>query len=155
MKKGRMAKRRWLQVSPGKLDSHRGQFAESFPLVVAVARKPELTREFRFSQPEKADAYTAELKAQALLAGKAIQPKLSQFDTSWEVRIRQRGYKATIASQLHVHRDIVRRVLAQASVPAPVVPLRPSRVDRYRPFILDDAGQVPDVDGRATVRSSW
>lgn len=51
----------------------------------------------------------------------------------------------TIARQLHVHRDTVRRVLAQAGVPAPVVPLRPSRVDRYRPFILATLAKFPTL----------
>lgn len=64
------------------------------PLVVTVTRKPDLKREFRFDQPEKADEYMAALKAQAALAGKTIEVKLAQLDTSWEVRIRQRGYKA-------------------------------------------------------------
>lgn len=64
------------------------------PLVVTVARKPELKREFRFDQPEKADEYMAALKAQAALAGKTIEVKLSHLNTSWEVRIRQRGFKA-------------------------------------------------------------
>jgi hypothetical protein len=35
----------------------------------------------------------AELKKAAALAGKTIQVKLSQLDTAWEVRIRQRSYK--------------------------------------------------------------
>lgn len=64
------------------------------PLVVTVAQQPKLTREFRFDQPEKADAYMAELKAQAAREGKAIDVTVAQLDTSWEVRIRQRGYKA-------------------------------------------------------------
>jgi transposase len=51
----------------------------------------------------------------------------------------------TIARQLHVHRDTVRRVLAQAGVPAPVLPLRPSRVDRYRPFILQTLAKFPTL----------
>lgn len=51
----------------------------------------------------------------------------------------------TIAAQLHVHRDTVRRVLAQAGVPAAVVPLRPSRVDRYRAFILQTLAKFPTL----------
>ncbi len=51
----------------------------------------------------------------------------------------------TIATQLHVHRDTVRRVLAQAGMPAPVVALRPSRVDRYRPFILETLAKFPTL----------
>jgi len=42
----------------------------------------------------------------------------------------------TIASQLQVHRDTVRRVLGQAGEPQLSSPLRPSRLDPYRPFIL-------------------
>lgn len=63
----------------------------------------------------------------------------------------QRLYQAeqwrvgTIAAQLHVHRDTVRRVLAQAGLPAPVLPLRPSRVDRYRPFILETLAKFPTL----------
>ena len=63
------------------------------PLVVTVARKPALKREFRYDRPEEADAYMAQLKAQADAAGKTLEMKLSQLDTAWEVRIRQRGYK--------------------------------------------------------------
>lgn len=63
------------------------------PLVVTVAHRPKARREFRFDQPEKADEYMAKLKAAAAFDGKTIEVKLSQLDTSWEVRIRQRGYK--------------------------------------------------------------
>ena len=46
----------------------------------------------------------------------------------------------TIARQLHVHRDAVRRVLAGNCAPVPSLPssspLRASRIDPYRPFIL-------------------
>jgi transposase len=49
----------------------------------------------------------------------------------------------TIARQLHVHRDTVRRVLAQAGQPAPASPLRPSRVDPYRAFILETLAKFP------------
>jgi transposase len=67
----------------------------------------------------------------------------------------------TIARQLNVHRDAVRRVLrAHAAVhgaplgladveatqpdPAPT-PLRPSRIDPYRPFILETLGKFPTL----------
>ena len=43
----------------------------------------------------------------------------------------------TIARQLHVHRDAVRRVLGGNSAPVHCSPLRPSRIDPYRPFLLD------------------
>ena len=86
-----MAKQRSLQVSPRTLESHHGQLAEPFPPVVTVAHRPKARREF--DQPEKADEYMAELKAAAASDGKTIEVKLSQLDTSWEVRIRQRGYK--------------------------------------------------------------
>jgi transposase len=51
----------------------------------------------------------------------------------------------TIARQLHVHRDTVRRVLAQAGEPAPASPLRPSRVDPYRAFILQTLDRFPTL----------
>ena len=51
----------------------------------------------------------------------------------------------TIARQLHVHRDTVRRVLAQAGDPAPGSPLRPSRVDPYRAFILHTLAKFPTL----------
>lgn len=41
----------------------------------------------------------------------------------------------TIARQLHVHRDAVRRVLAGNHAPVHASPLRASRIDPYRPFI--------------------
>lgn len=51
----------------------------------------------------------------------------------------------TIARQLHVHRDTVRRVLAQAGESAPSSPLRPSRVDPYRVFILETLKKFPTL----------
>ena len=55
----------------------------------------------------------------------------------------------TIARQLHVHRDAVRRVLAGQPVSegAPVhpSPLRPSRIDPYRPFILATLAKFPTL----------
>ena len=54
----------------------------------------------------------------------------------------------TIARQLHVHRDTVRRVLAASgrSVPSPSPPsLRPSRIDVYRPFILETLTKFPEL----------
>ena len=55
----------------------------------------------------------------------------------------------TIARQLHVHRDAVRRVLgggsvALASLPG-ASPLRPSRIDPYRTFILDTLTRFPSL----------
>ena len=41
----------------------------------------------------------------------------------------------TIARQLHVHRDTVRRVLHEHNAAAPGMPLRRYLVDPYRPFI--------------------
>ena len=47
----------------------------------------------------------------------------------------------TIARQLHVHRDVVRRVIAADIVPVPFLPspspLRSSRIDPYRAFLLE------------------
>jgi transposase len=63
----------------------------------------------------------------------------------------------TIARQLHVHRDTVRRVLAvhaqavadsaPSSTPAntPPTALRPSRIDPYRPFILATLAKFPEL----------
>ena len=43
----------------------------------------------------------------------------------------------TIASQLHLHRDTVQRVLAQPCLMRAQPPLRPSQVDAYLPFMLE------------------
>ena len=51
----------------------------------------------------------------------------------------------TIARQLHVHRDTVRRVLALNGAPVPSSPLRPSRIDVYRPFILETLAKFPTL----------
>ena len=56
----------------------------------------------------------------------------------------------TIARQLHVHHDVVRRVLAGNSAPQhtshpPTTPLRPSRIDPYRPFILATLAKFPTL----------
>ena len=51
----------------------------------------------------------------------------------------------TIARQLHVHRDVVRRVLAGNSAPVHTSPLRPSRIDPYRPFILATLAKFPTL----------
>jgi transposase len=55
----------------------------------------------------------------------------------------------TIARQLHVHRDAVRRVLAGNCAPVPSLPssspLRPSRIDPYRPFILATLAKFPTL----------
>ena len=51
----------------------------------------------------------------------------------------------TIARQLHVHRDTVRRVLALNGAPVQSSPLRPSRVDPYRPFILQTLARFPTL----------
>jgi len=50
----------------------------------------------------------------------------------------------TIAEQLGVHHDVVRRVLKQDSVPQ-AVPQRPSRIDAYLPFILETLRRYPRV----------
>lgn len=51
----------------------------------------------------------------------------------------------TIARQLHVHRDAVRRVLAEHGAPAHTAPLRPSRIDPYRPFIVATLEKFPTL----------
>ncbi|MBF8179144.1 IS21 family transposase [Herminiimonas contaminans] len=50
----------------------------------------------------------------------------------------------TIARQLHVHRDTVRRVLAQAGLPR-LGPARRSMVDPYLPFILQTLEKFPTL----------
>ncbi len=51
----------------------------------------------------------------------------------------------TIARQLHVHRDAVRRVLAGKLSPVHPSPLRASRIDPYRPFILATLAKYPTL----------
>jgi transposase len=51
----------------------------------------------------------------------------------------------TIARQLHVHRDVVHRVLAGNCAPVHPSPLRPSRIDAYRPFILATLTKYPTL----------
>jgi len=51
----------------------------------------------------------------------------------------------TIARQLHVHRDAVRRVLGGNCAPVHTSPLRPSRIDAYRPFILATLDKFPTL----------
>lgn len=51
----------------------------------------------------------------------------------------------TIARQLHVHRDAVQRVLAGNCAPVHISPLRPSRIDPYRPFILATLDKFPTL----------
>ena len=57
----------------------------------------------------------------------------------------ERWRVGTIARQLQVHHASVRRVLAQAGVPAAPAPLRPSRIDPYRPFILQTLAKYPTL----------
>ena len=49
----------------------------------------------------------------------------------------------TIASQLHLHRDSVARVLAQAGLPTLALVRRPSAIDPYLPFIRETLTQFP------------
>lgn len=49
----------------------------------------------------------------------------------------------TIARQLHLHRDSVARVLAQAGLPAIKQIHRPSAIDPYLPFVLETLAQFP------------
>jgi transposase len=51
----------------------------------------------------------------------------------------------TIAQQLHVHRDTVRRELAACGSPVPPSALRPSRIDAYRPFIMETLIKFPTL----------
>jgi transposase len=57
----------------------------------------------------------------------------------------ERWRVGTIARQLHVHRDTVRRVLREHNVAAPGVPLRRYLVDPYRSFILQTLQQYPTL----------
>jgi transposase len=57
----------------------------------------------------------------------------------------QKWRVGTIARQLHVHRDAVRRVLAGNCAPVHTSPLRPSRIDPYRPFILATLAKFPTL----------
>lgn len=57
----------------------------------------------------------------------------------------ERWRVGTIARQLRVHRDTVRRMLPQAGDPAPASPLRPSRVDPCRAFILQTLERFPPL----------
>jgi transposase len=54
----------------------------------------------------------------------------------------------TIATQLRVHHETVRRVLAQAGVPVPVRASRPSLIEPYRAFLVDTLTKYPTI--RAT-----
>jgi transposase len=51
----------------------------------------------------------------------------------------------TIATQLHVHHSVVRRVLEQAGLPRTGPPPRPSRVDPYLPFIRQTLEKFPKL----------
>jgi len=51
----------------------------------------------------------------------------------------------TIARQLHVHHDVVRRVLAQAGLPCTDGPPRRSKIDPYLPFIQQTLQSFPTL----------
>ena len=51
---------------------------------------------------------------------------------------------ATIAGHLHVHHDVVTRVLTTAGAP-PARPQRPARIDAYLPFILESLRRYPGL----------
>ncbi|GAB4035740.1 MAG: hypothetical protein Fur0014_01750 [Rubrivivax sp.] len=57
----------------------------------------------------------------------------------------ERWRVGTIARQLHVHHGTVRRVLAHAGEPPQTAPLRPSRIDPYRAFILQTLHSYPSL----------
>ena len=57
----------------------------------------------------------------------------------------ERWRVGTIARQLHVHRDTVRRVLREREVVPPGTPLRPSLVDPYRSFIRETLEKYPTL----------
>jgi transposase len=84
----------------------------------------------------------------------AIAPELrAQILRLYQVELWRVG---TIASQLHLHRDTVQRVIAQACVMRPEQPLRPSQIDAYLPFIRDTLAKFPTLTAsrlHAMVRS--
>lgn len=51
----------------------------------------------------------------------------------------------TIARQLHVHHGTVQRVLLRAGVPLPQRSARPSKIDRYLPFIRQTLERFPGL----------
>jgi len=51
----------------------------------------------------------------------------------------------TIARQLHVHHNVVRRVLAQAGLPRIGSPPRRSKIDAYLPFVLQTLERFPTL----------
>ena len=57
----------------------------------------------------------------------------------------ERWRVGTIAAQLHLHRDTVARVLAQAGLPALGPVRRPSAIDVYLPFILETLEKYPTL----------
>ena len=57
----------------------------------------------------------------------------------------ERWRVGTIASQLHLHRDTVKRVLAQACVMRSQAPLRPSQIDPYLPFMVATLAKFPTL----------
>ena len=57
----------------------------------------------------------------------------------------ERWRVGTIASQLHLHRDTVQRVLAQSCVMRAEPPLRPSQADAYLPFMLETLAKFPTL----------
>jgi transposase len=57
----------------------------------------------------------------------------------------ERWRVGTIARQLHVHRDAVRRVLAANDSASNAAPLRPSRIDPYRAFLLQTLAKYPTL----------
>jgi hypothetical protein len=58
----------------------------------------------------------------------------------------------TIARQLHVHHSVVRRVLAQAGLPAIGASPRPSRIDVYLPLIRETLEKFPTLRPAACLR---
>ena len=51
----------------------------------------------------------------------------------------------TIATQLHVHHSVVRRVLKQAGLPRPGPPPRARQIEAYLPFILQTLEKFPKL----------
>ena len=57
----------------------------------------------------------------------------------------EKGRIGTIAAQLHVHHSTVRRVLAQAHIPAGRQSVRPSLADPFLPFLVETLTKYPKL----------
>ena len=56
-------------------------------LIVTVKNRPDVTRFFPYNALDKVEAYVRELRSQGL------RPAAKQGDDTWEVRVRDKGYR--------------------------------------------------------------